>query len=58
MSGLISRTITIGLTIKIIYFMALNDFSTQGVCHFTSSVPGQGVFDSPSLTLVIGAKNV
>jgi hypothetical protein len=32
-------------------FRALDNFSTQGVCHLL----GQGVFDSPSLTLVIRA---
>jgi hypothetical protein len=35
---------------------ALNNFSTEE--YVTSSVLGQGVSDSPSLTLVIGAKNV
>jgi hypothetical protein len=32
---------------------ALDNFSTDE--YVTSSVLGQGVFDSPSLTLVIGA---
>jgi ACS family sodium-dependent inorganic phosphate cotransporter-like MFS transporter 5 len=35
-----------------IYYRALDDFSTEE--YVTSSVLGQGVFDSPSLALVIG----
>jgi hypothetical protein len=34
-------------------YRALDNFSTEE--YVTSSVLGQGVFDSPSLTLVIGA---
>jgi hypothetical protein len=34
---------------------ALDNFSTRGVCHFQCAL-GQGVFDSPSLTLVIAAQ--
>jgi hypothetical protein len=39
-----------------IWVGALDHFSTRGVEEYvTSSVLGQGVFDSPLLTLVIGA---
>jgi hypothetical protein len=36
-------------------YRTLDNFSTEE--YVTSSVLGQGVFDSPSLTLVIGTNN-
>jgi hypothetical protein len=48
-----SRFLTSNPTSVVPVNRALDNFSTED--YVTSSVLGQGVFDSPSLTLVIGA---